>query len=155
MTDTHIKYRSGYKYQLAEDYSISTSIKPAKKVKTQFIDLDKNGKLVVKSGYAWDGTSGPVKDTPRNLRASLVHDAFYQLMRQEHLKADEHKDKADRLFQKMCKQDGTPSATAKVYYEALKLAGKPATDPSNAKKVFVAPRDETLADSDPLAGFDS
>lgn len=139
MTDKYIKYRSGYKYQLAENYHIQISIKPKADIDAQFIALDTKGYLTVKSGYAWDGTSGPVIDTDNNLRASLVHDALYQLMRKKNLSRKEHKDKADKLFRKMCKEDGVPSAVAHIYYEALKKLGKPATDPKNAKKVKRAP----------------
>jgi len=87
MDDKLISYRSGYKYQLAEDFHIQTFIKPENKVNNQFISLDKKGNLVVKSGYAWDGVSGPVIDTSNNLRASLVHDALYQLMRKKKISA--------------------------------------------------------------------
>jgi len=139
MADKHIKYRSGYKYQLAEDYHIKISIKPKDDIDNPFIALDTKGNLTVKSGYAWDGTSGPVFDTDNNLRASLVHDALYQLMRKRNLTQKEHKDKADKLFSKMCKEDGVPSAVAQVYYKMLKKLGKPSTDPKNAKIVKCAP----------------
>jgi len=139
MPNPFIEYRSGYKYQLASDYSIKTNIKPKKEVDKKFFKLDKKGNLTVVEGYAWDGPSGPI-DTKENLRASLVHDAFYQLMRHKHLKVKEHKDKADKLFKKMCIQDGVPPITAKIYYYALKLSGKPSTDPKNKKKVKRAPK---------------
>ena len=139
MTDKFIEYRSGYKYQLASDYLVRVSIKPSEDIETQFVALDQSGYLVVKSGYAWDGTSGPVVDTEHNLRASLVHDALYQLMRMRKISAKENKDKADKLFRRMCKEDGVPSAVAQVYYEALKALGKPSTDPKNAKVVKRAP----------------
>lgn len=140
MSKTFIKYRDGYKYQLAVEYMINTGIKPKKEVNGKYIKLDLRGYLVIAEGYAWDGPSGPVVDTKENMRASLVHDALYQLMRQRHLSARAHKDKADRLFKKICIQDGVPSATAKIYYLGLKLGGKPATDPKNQKKVLRAPK---------------
>jgi len=140
MTDPHIRYRSGYKYQLAEDYHIATTIKPKADIDTQFLALTLDGQLTVKSGYAWDGTSGPVIDTPQNLRASLVHDAFYQLMRERLLTPRKnYKDKTDKLFKHLCKDDGVPSAVAQVYYEALKQLGNPSTDPKHAKKIHQAP----------------
>lgn len=139
MTDKYIEYRSGYKYQLATDYHAQISIKPSDDIDTQFISLDKQGNLLVKSGYAWDGTSGPVVDTVNNMRASLVHDALYQLMRMRKIPVKDNKKKADKLFRKMCKEDGVLSPVAQVYYEALKKLGKPATDPKNAKPVRRAP----------------
>ncbi len=128
------------KYQLASDYSIKTSIRPKKPVDGKFIKLDKTGHLTVVEGYAWDGPSGPVIDTKENLRASLVHDALYQLMRNRHLTAKAHKDKADKLFKKICIEDGVRRATAHIYYLGLKLGGKPHTDPKNRKKVHRAPK---------------
>ncbi|MCB0496064.1 MAG: DUF1353 domain-containing protein [Cyclobacteriaceae bacterium] len=139
MPSEFIEYRSGYKYQLASDFNIQISIKPDDDIDNQFIALDKLGNLRVKSGYAWDGTSGPVVDTNRNLRASLVHDALYQLMRKKAISAAKFKDKADRLFKKLCKEDGVSPAIAQVYYEALKALGRPATDPKNAKEIKRAP----------------
>ena len=61
-TEGYIRYRADYKYQLASDYKISISIKPKSDIKTEFINLDTNGSLFVKKGYAWDGPSGPVKN---------------------------------------------------------------------------------------------
>ena len=139
MPDESISYHTGYKYQLAADYSIATRIKPDEAIDGRFIALDESGKLTVKSGYAWDGVSGPVLDTEQNLRASLVHDAFYQLMRKRELKAKDWRNKADKLFRDMCKQDGVPSSVARAYYEVLKRLGKPSADPKNAKVVLQAP----------------
>jgi len=89
-TKGYIRYRGDYKYQLADGYEINISIKPKTDSKTEFIDLDINGNLKVKKGYAWDGPSGPVIDTKENLRASLVHDALYQLMRHRKLISRTH-----------------------------------------------------------------
>ena len=71
MAESFIEYRSGYKYQLASDYSIEINIKPAKDIDTKFIKLDTKGNLTIIEGYAWDGPSGPVIDTKENMRASL------------------------------------------------------------------------------------
>jgi hypothetical protein len=139
MPTSHIFYRSGYKYQLAADYAISSGIKPAGNVDTKFIKLDTQGNLRILEGYAWDGPSGPVVDARDNMRASLVHDALYQLMRQRKLTAKAYKDKADKLFKKICIADGVSRSTAEIYYLGLKLGGKPATDPKNEKPVLRAP----------------
>ena len=39
MPNTRIRYRSGYKYQLAERRSVKVSIFPAEPIKTEFITL--------------------------------------------------------------------------------------------------------------------
>ena len=139
-TKGYIRYRGDYKYQLADGYEINISIKPKTDSKTEFIDLDKNGNLKVKKGYAWDGPSGPVIDTKENLRASLVHDALYQLMRHRKLISRTHRKAADQIFKDLCKQDGVSNFWASVYYKALRKFGKPATSPENKKKIRRAPK---------------
>ena len=138
-TEGFISYRSDYKYQLAEGYKITISIKPKFDIQTDFIDLDVNGTLLVKAGYAWDGPSGPVKDTKENMRAYLVHDALYQLMRNDKIKSRTHRKAADQEFKDICKADGVSNFTASLYYKALRKFGKPAASPENKKEVIEAP----------------
>jgi hypothetical protein len=139
-TEGYISYRSDYKYQLAESYTINISIEPKSDITTEFIDLDSSGKLLVKNGYAWDGPSGPVIDTKENLRASLIHDALYQLMRNKGLIARTHRKAADQIFKDICKADGVSNFRASVYYKALRKFGKPAASPENKKVVVRAPK---------------
>ena len=138
-TRRFIKYRADYKYQLAEDYQMNIPIQPRADIVTGFIELDTAGKLTVKNGYAWDGPSGPVVDTNENLRASLVHDALYQLMRNGDLRAHVHRKTADELFRDLCKADGVSSFRANVYYRVLRRFGKPAASPQNKRVVMRAP----------------
>ena len=140
MTRGYIRYRGDYKYQLASEYRIKIKIMPAEDIVTDFIDLDATGELKVKNAYAWDGPSGPVIDTKENLRASLVHDALYQLMRLEKLNSRNHRKTADRIFRNICKRDGVSSFRANIYYKALRKFGKPAASPENKKKIHRAPR---------------
>ena len=53
MTRDYIRYRSEYKHQLASDYRITIPILPAADIVTDFIELEGNGELTVKNGYAW------------------------------------------------------------------------------------------------------
>ncbi len=140
-TKGYISYRSDYKYQLAEAYQIKINIKPHSDITTQYIDLDTQGNLEVKIGYAWDGPSGPVKDTKENLRSSLIHDALYQLMRNEELYARTHRKAADQLFKDICKEDGVSKYWASIYYKALRKFGKPAASPENKKEIVRAPEE--------------
>ena len=142
MTVGYIRYTGKYKYQLASEYKIKIPITPAKAILTEFTDLDTEGNLTVKRAYAWDGPSGPVKDTKKNLRASLVHDALYQLMRNEHLKSRTHRKAADQEFRRICKKDGVSNLRASIYYKALRRFGKPAASPENKKKIARAPEKE-------------
>jgi len=74
-----IQYRKGYKYQLYITYSYNTGIR-GYEISTPFLAMDRYGKLTIYAGYAWDGPSGPSIDTLTFMRASLVHDALYQLL---------------------------------------------------------------------------
>lgn len=136
---SRIHYRGGYNYQLAVFYLVQTTIRPRCVIVTEFISLGKDGVLTIDAGYAWDGASGPVVDHDTNMRASLVHDALYQLMRMKKISGKAHKDRADRLFRKMCIEDGVSRILAGIWYYALKMGARFATDPKNAKKVKVAP----------------
>ena len=139
-TKGFIRYRVGYKYQLAEDYQLQTAFKIDEAVDGEFIVLTTAGLLVIKKGYAWDGISGPVADSETNMRASLVHDALYQLMRQENLDFQTHRKIADKLFKHICKEDGVPHFLASSYYEVLRLFAESAAKPSNKKILFSAPK---------------
>jgi len=139
-TEGYIRYRADYKYQLANSYRIHIPIRPHSNIKTDFIDLATNGNLLIKKGYAWDGPSGPVIDTEENMRASLVHDALYQLMRNGELNSRTHRKTADKLFKYICKKDGVSNMRASAYYKALRKFGKPAASPQNKKKIHRAPK---------------
>ena len=133
-----IKYKSGYKYQLVETYTIQTEIKPEFDIITEYIVLYRNGTLTMKKGYAWDGPSGPTIDTKSFMRGSLVHDAFYQLMREGHLPI-ELRDTADRELQRMCIEDGMWRIRAWWVYRALKAYAKKAAMGSSRKEILSAP----------------
>jgi hypothetical protein len=139
-TQGHIRYRADYKYQLADAYKISIPITPHSDIKTDFIELDTSGTLLISNAYAWDGPSGPVIDTEENMRASLVHDALYQLMRNSHLSSRTHRKAADQLFKDICKEDGVSNFRTSAYYKVLRKFGKPAASPQNKKKVYRAPK---------------
>jgi len=132
-----MKYRKGYKYQLVEDEIFQINILGFN-IRTQFIDLWPNGKLIVKSGYAWDGASGPTIDTKSSMRASLGHDALYQLMRNRLLpfSARPH---VDDLMLEWLLEDGMWKLRAKLWRrEVGKFAGF-AVLPKYIKKVYEAP----------------
>lgn len=134
-----MKYRKGYKYQLAGTTIFrQTGIYPGTRIETQFIILNKNGDLVVKSGYAWDGPSGPTIDRKTNMRGSLAHDALYQLMRQGRLELKWRR-KADALIKKCWIEDGMWPWLASIETKALGDFAAFAADPKNAKKVYEAP----------------
>ena len=119
-----ITYREGYKYQLIKSATFRVDAYPTQAIQTQFIDLDSDGALTIKRGYAWDGPSGPTIDTKNFMRGSLVHDALYQLMREGHLNWRIHRDVADKLLRRMCREDGMAAIRAWWVYQAVKHFGK-------------------------------
>ncbi len=72
-------------------------------VKNDFLEL-LNGKLEIKVGYAWDGASGPVIQTKALIKASVYHDALYQVLREVNLTEyirENLRLEADRQFKKI------------------------------------------------------
>ncbi len=133
-----IKYKSGYKYQLSETYTVQTDIKPDSDVGNSWVKLTQSGLLTVSKHYAWDGASGPTVDTKTVMRGSLVHDALYQLMREQLLEA-KWRGPADKLLKQMCMEDGMWGWRAAWIYRGVRLGGGFAIDPSHKIKPRCAP----------------
>jgi hypothetical protein len=133
-----IEYKAFYKYQLAKGYILVLPFAPMSDIRTKYIDFTRDGVLHVKRGYAWDGASGPLVDTQKNMRGSLVHDASYQLMR-TNLLHQGLRDKADQLFRDIVIEDGVSKWRAYVWYYGLRWLGKPAASPHSRKETREAP----------------
>lgn len=133
------KYKdaSAYKYQLVEDWSHQTPIKGAAALIPGFIALSQDGLLTVHAGYAWDGASGPTIDTKSSVRASLAHDALYQLERSGHL-GQEWRKAADELLCKLCIDDGMWPWRAKTWLWGVRTFAAYAAK-RKAEQIFVAP----------------
>lgn len=132
-----INYKTGLKYQLAETYQIQTEIRNIE-ISTRYITLRKGGLLTIYSGFCWDGPSGPTVDTKSFMRGSLVHDALYQLIRQERLPLV-YKEYTDQLLHTICREDGMCRLRAWYVHRGVsKMAGF-AVDPANKKPTITAP----------------
>lgn len=134
----HIKYREGYKYQLAEDYQVQTDIKQVSRIKTKFIELDETGLLTIRSGYAWDGPSGPTWDTPSAMGGSCAHDGLYQLMRMG-LVDLKWRAAADLLYRRICLEDGMLRIRAWYHYEGVDHFAAGAASADARKRIIIAP----------------
>jgi hypothetical protein len=134
-----IKFSSGYKHQLEEDYDDTLSIFPKEDIDAPYFTLLTTGQLKINKSYAWNGTSF-VWDTKRNLRASLVHDAFYQMMRMELLSSEEWRIESDKIFYEMCIKDGVFKPIARMYQFILNKVGDFAADPKEQKEIKFAPQ---------------
>lgn len=136
-----IKYRSGYKYQLVDSYHHQLEkIRPGSSgaINTEFISLAENGLLIIKSGYAYDGPSGPTIDTPDSMRGALVHDALYELMRKD-LLSIHWRDEADEEFYQILKEDGMSRSRAKIWYYSVRMFAEENASPESKREVHEAP----------------
>ena len=133
-----IYYTKGYKYQLTQSYEVYVPIYRPFEIETQFISLDRFGRLIIRAGYAWDGPSGPTIDTLNFMRGSLVHDALYQLLRWELLPRS-YRGRADYILKTLCYEDNMSALRSAIVYRALRVGGGPAADPSHRKKIYIAP----------------
>lgn len=80
-----------------------------------------DGILTVRRGFAWDGL-WPLPRLDCGIRASLVHDALYHLMRAGAL-SWERRRWADEVFRDICLEDGMPEWLAAVCYRVVRLFG--------------------------------
>lgn len=116
-----IAYSDGYKYRLEAPYYAQTGIRPAEAILTRYVKLLPSGYISIAEGYCWDGaTNAP--DWPCAMRASLIHDAAYQLIGAGLLDPSYRKD-ADELFRRMCAEDGMRGWMASVWHAAVQKFG--------------------------------
>lgn len=131
-------YKGKAKYQLVEDYVIDIEFSWAVDIEADLVKLAANGMLTVRTGFAWDGVTGLAFDTRNFMRASLVHDALYHLMRQTGTNPKLH-EKADELFLNIAKLDGVNPLRARAHYTSLYLARKTGLMPGKKRPVYTAP----------------
>ena len=117
-----------YKYQLTEEFRLKIDLArfpTTIAVPNEYLCFMGHD-LVISSGYAWDGPSGPAIDTKTFMRGSLVHDALYQLLRLEAVKlSDLHEARkyADELLVELCRQDGMNRFRAWYVYWVVRYFG--------------------------------
>ncbi len=86
--------------------------------------------ITIEKGYAWDGSSIPLKKWFKRIwdadkyckKASLVHDALCQAMRED-LLAKSYKEYIDGLYRDMCIQGGMGKREANLRYWFLRKFG--------------------------------
>ena len=130
-----MKYRKGYKYQLAENEFLMVPISPDQDIVTEFINLSTKGELNIRSGYAYDGPSGPTWPTDNTMVPSAVHDVLAQLLRQGLLSQGQLAG-VNELFNQMLKDRGMFWFRRWYWLKGLWLTGGSFADPSNIKEVF-------------------
>ncbi len=136
-----ILYREGYKYQLNQAYQVQLDhIRPPDvDIVAPLITLTKDGLLTIKYGYAWDGASGPTRDTKDTMRASLVHDALYQLCRMGLLSAEMWRGEIDDVFKRILETDGMGRVRRWVWHRAVRRFASKGASRAGSRPVQVAP----------------
>lgn len=137
MKGDQIRFRKGFKYQLYETYGCATSVRPEHDIIRPFYEIHSNGVVIGKAGYAWDGPSGPTFDTPDSMRGSLIHDIFYQAMR-EGLLPLSFRDAADLELETICDEDGMPDIRSEAWHQAVSLFAEKNARPGT-EKIYIAP----------------
>jgi hypothetical protein len=115
-----IQYHTDYHYILAKTYTIDVPIMESASLDTGLVELD-NGRLTIHQGFAWNGTTGAI-DTKTRARASLVHDALWQLMVHDKISKD-YKDVVDDVFLKIAEEDGENSIVLSITKFIFKTLG--------------------------------
>ena len=127
-----------WKYQLLEDWTTSTRMRGFN-IENPMFTLYEYGWLFVRRGYAWDGPSGPTIDTKSFMRASVVHDVFYQCLREGLLPPSRRK-LADRELIRYAKLDGmNPIRRFYAFWSLRAFAGGAAKLKAKPMKVHTAP----------------
>ncbi len=116
-----MKYQKGYKYKLLTTEQILIPFADS------FVNKDitrgnewvyVEGKhLIIKAGYAWNGAN-IIPDTKKVIYPSLIHDAWYQLLREGHV-PHWTRTQADMWFGNLCHLRGTCRLLAGIYTVAL------------------------------------
>ncbi len=118
---SRVYYKEGYKYQTQETIEEKLSFGPKEDILTDYIKFLRDGTIILKKGYAWDGATC-FPDFKWIIRGSAVHDAGYQLLRLG-LLPPEFKDKFDRELQTHCSEDG-PAVLKPVYYAVYQAVAR-------------------------------
>ena len=114
-----IKYSFGGKYKWHLDEAIARQVDIPGAVDHPFFSL-KNGVLVAKEGYEWDGASGPAIDTANFMRGSCLHDLLYQLMREGVIDRSYRK-RCDQIMREICLEDGMSKIRAWWVYSGVRI----------------------------------
>lgn len=118
MTATYLK-RIGRLCWLLDDYSVPLK-HDFRGNSAKFVTLD-DQILFVQAGFAWDGP-WPLPRIKCAMRAALVHDALYHLMRSGAISWD-RRAWADGVFRTVCLEDGMPPWLATLCYWTVRAFG--------------------------------
>lgn len=127
-----IKYKHGFKFYLAEDFSLRIDGLPDANVLPLYKMSMANGTLTISKGYMWDKG---FRDK-RFVRATLVQEALYQLIRLGYLPY-EWRSKSNAIYFGLLVEDGVPKPIAWMMKKWVDVFGNVAAN--KTRKVLVAP----------------
>jgi hypothetical protein len=131
-----LKYRKGYKYQVAETFTLATGFMGYNVTsESGRLSLSPVGKLTIREGYAGDGPSGITLDRKENMVAGFGHDALYQLMREGELPFNLWK-YADKEYGHWLELGGAWPITVRINVAGLRLMKGKYAKPENRKRVY-------------------
>lgn len=106
-----------WKWELIEYYHHKICIK-GEEVNHKYFTLSKEGKIILKCGYAIDGLTGAI-DTNNAMRAAFVHDMGCQAIN-EGLLHHKYRKVFDDEFRIICLKDGVSSIRALWMWLAIR-----------------------------------
>ena len=133
--DACIQYKRGYKYQLQAGHAqrLPELYDPTRApIVTDWLELDPDGTMRHRPGYAWDGASGPTYDSKSSMRASLYHDGGYQLIRMG-LLPPEMREPLDLMFHRICREDKMWKARAWAWFHLVRTFAAGAAEPGSER----------------------
>lgn len=128
-----IKYKHGFKFYLAEDFSLRIDDLPDANVLGMYKIQMSHQTLTICKGYMWDKG---FKDKCF-IRAQLVQEAMYQLIRLGYLPYEWRK-KSNEIYYSLMVEDGVPKPFAWMLKKWADLFGNVASN-GKARKVLFAP----------------
>lgn len=108
-------------YSLGTDYHGITAV-IGQQIDTHYCTLFDNGLLLLKSGFIWNGPSGPAINTPATLMPSALHDCLYRLIQEGELEKD-HREASDYTYRDSLKTWGVPLWRRLLHFRAVRLFG--------------------------------
>ena len=149
---TEIPYYDGMKYVVATPDHRELQFKLRFRIENECISnqgeleilncTDEDGSvhswLCVTDGYPWDGCSGPTIDTKNSMRAGLVHDGLYQLMREGKIPR-KHRIQIDNEFETILKEDGMSWFRRNIWETSVNWFAGFASKAKAIKKLMWAP----------------
>lgn len=108
-------------------------------IEHEYFILDLDGFITVKSGYRWDGPSGPAFDTDNFMEPSLFHDVLYQCLRELLFFAEidfdqklhnRYRKLADKMMRRLCRLNGMSRSRSTWCYYGVRWGAKKAAEPT-------------------------